>query len=64
MSIYNDLIDIDNYNEIITLTDNLIVIESDNKLVYIKGRNLSIKKLMDNEILINGVIGDISFNDK
>ena len=64
MNIYNDFIDVDNYDEILTLTDNLIVLRCNNQDIYIKGSNLSIKKLVDNEMLINGIIGDISFNEK
>lgn len=64
INIYNNLINIDNYDEIVTLTDNLIVIRYDKNYVYIKGNNLSIRRLLDNELLIDGNIGAINFNDK
>lgn len=64
INIYNNLINIDNYDEIVTLTDNLIVIRYDKNYVYIKGNKLSIRRLLDNELLIDGNIGAINFNDK
>ncbi len=64
MHLYNNLINIDNYDEIVTLTDNLIVLRYEEKFIYIKGENLSIRKMLDRELLIDGHIGDISFNDK
>ncbi|MGN0973478.1 MAG: YabP/YqfC family sporulation protein [Bacilli bacterium] len=64
INIYNNLINIDNYDEIVTLTDNLIIIRYDKNYVYIKGNNLSIRRLLDNELLIDGNIGAINFNDK
>ena len=64
INIYNNLINIDNYDEIVTLTDNLIIIRYDKYYVYIKGNNLSIRRLLDNELLIDGNIGAINFNDK
>ena len=62
--IYNNLLNVDNYDEIITLTDDLIILRYNTKFVYIKGKDLSINKLLDKEMLISGYIGDISFNDK
>lgn len=64
MHLYHNLINIDNYDEIETLTDRLIIIRYEGKFVSIKGENLSIRKLLDRELLIDGNIGDISFNDK
>jgi len=51
----NNYIDIINYLDIISIDDKNITIKSD-KNISIKGNNLSVSKLLDNEILI---IGDI-----
>ena len=60
--IFNNSININNYDEIITLTDSIITIKyNDISHVTIKGKNLSIKRLLDNEILIEGKVEDIHF---
>lgn len=51
----NNYIDIINYLDIISIDDKNITIKSD-KNISIKGNNLFVSKLLDNEILI---IGDI-----
>ena len=56
---YNNYIDIINYQEILDIKDNLIKILSDKEII-IKGNDLSIIKLLDNEILINGEIESIN----
>ena len=55
MILSNNYIDIINYLDIISIDDKNITIKSD-KNISIKGNNLSVSKLLDNEILI---IGDI-----
>lgn len=45
-----------NYDEIKSFEDNKIIIVYDKHKLIIKGKNLITKKLLDNEILIEGVI--------
>ena len=60
--IINNYININNFDEILTLTDSIITIKyNDNYHITIKGKDLSIKKLLDNEILISGKVEDIHF---
>ena len=53
-------INIVNYNKIIEINDNNIIIEYNNKLLKIYGNNLTIKKMIDDEILIQGDITSIN----
>lgn len=57
--LYNNLIDIINFKEIIDIKDDLIKILSD-KEITIKGKDLCVIKLLDNEILIRGNIESIN----
>lgn len=58
-TVYENMINIINYNKIISLEDNYISILSTNKKILIKGNNLILKKLLDKEILIKGNISNI-----
>ena len=58
-TVYENMINIINYNKIISLEDNYISILSTNKKILIKGNNLVLKKLLDKEILIKGNISNI-----
>ncbi len=58
-TVYEDKIHIINFNRIITLEDNLISLLSNNKKINIKGLNLVLLKLVDNELLIKGNITSI-----
>lgn len=49
-----------NYDEIVILTDTKIILKKDSKIIIIKGTNLTLLKLLDDEILINGVIESIN----
>ena len=58
-TVYDNKIHIINFNKIITLEDNYISILSSNKKINIKGSNLVLVKLLDNELLIKGSISNI-----
>ena len=58
-TVYEDKIHIINFNKIITLEDNYISLLSNNKRISIKGFNLVLVKLLDNELLIKGNITSI-----
>ena len=60
--IYDNLIDIINYEKIIDINLNNIKIKS-NKVINIIGKDLSIIKMFDNELLIKGIIKDININE-
>ncbi len=48
-----------NYDEIKSFEDNKIIITYDNHKLIIKGKNLITKKLLDREVLIEGVLDSI-----
>ena len=58
MIVYDDKIDIINYNKIVNINNLNIKILS-NKLIDISGSNLKIIKLLDNELLVKGNINNI-----
>lgn len=58
-TVYDNKIHIINFNRIITLEDNYISLLSVNKKINIKGLNLVLVKLLDNELLIKGNITSI-----
>ena len=55
MYIYN-LIDIINYTRLITIENNYVSLYINNKKIIIKGKELILKKLLDNELLLNGEV--------
>ncbi len=62
-TIYENKIHIINMKRIITLEDNYISLLSINKKINIKGNNLVLSKLVDNELLIKGNISNIEVLD-
>ncbi len=55
--IYEDnLIDIINYTRLITIENNYVSLYINNKKIIIKGKKLILKKLLDNELLLNGEV--------
>ena len=48
-----------NYDEIVLLTAEKIILTKDKKIIIIKGLNLTLLKLLEEEILINGSIKTI-----
>ncbi len=59
--ILNDMIDILNYTDIISFSDTKVVLKHAKGKLEIKGNNLIISKLLDNEILIKGKLLNIEF---
>ena len=53
IAVYNDKIYIYNYKRIIDVDNNVIRIELNNKKLKINGKNIVVKKLENNEILLN-----------
>lgn len=61
INIYNGKINIVNYIDIITLENNRISIKYESGFIIIKGKNLSVNKMLDSEILITGNICSVEF---
>ena len=59
INIYNDYIHIKNYLRLISLENNYISLTTNNKKLLIKGTNLSLKKILDQELLITGEFNSI-----
>lgn len=59
MIVFLNKINIVNYKEIIDLKDNLIVIKTE-KIIEIKGENLILNKMLNNELLVTGTIKKIN----
>ena len=58
---YPNYIYIYNYQEILNFNNDIITIKIDNFNLKIKGSNLHIKKMENNELLINGIISGVSY---
>ena len=63
-TIYDNKIHIINYKRIITLEDNYISFYSPKNKISITGINLSLVKLLDNEMLIKGTITKIEVSNE
>ncbi len=56
LTIFKERVHIINYLEILTLNNKQVSIDTGSNLIIIKGENLILNKLLDNEILITGKI--------
>ena len=61
INIYSDKINIINYTGIGAIEDTKISINGANKNILIIGEKLSLKKLLNDEILVSGLIKKIEF---
>ena len=61
ITILTDMVDIENFDEIDHFDDNKIMVRYNNKIIIVKGINLIISKLLENELLISGKIDGIEF---
>ena len=55
--IYDDKIDIINFDSIIDINEDKVILNN----LIIEGKNLRINKLLDNELLLVGKIGKVTF---
>ena len=62
MIYYNNFLNINNYLEILDFSSSIIKIKYIDGTIIINGNNLCISKMIDNELLINGVIKSISLS--
>ena len=63
ITILNNKINIENYTNILDISDTKIQITNNNKKIKILGNKLQINKLLNNEILIYGKYNNIIFED-
>lgn len=59
VDLYKDKVHIVNYTKIVTIEKSRISIGYSSGMVIIKGKNLALKKLLDDEILIKGIINSV-----
>lgn len=59
--IVNNKLNITNYIDIPHFDSNKIIVKLENKNITIKGNDLVVSKLLDNEILITGIFNNIEF---
>jgi len=52
----NNSVDIINYDKILEVTSKVVTLEKEGKLLFIRGENLKLDKLLDSEVLITGLI--------
>lgn len=64
LNLYKDKLNIVNYKKILSLEDNYISILLDKEKMIIKGNNLTLVKILDNELLIKGEIKNIEVIDE
>lgn len=64
LDLYKDRLHINNFKKIISLEDNYISLLSDKNKIIIKGNNLLLIKILDNELLIKGKINNIEVIDE
>ena len=63
ITIYEDeKVDIVNYDSIIDFNLKEVIVSVNNKKVIIEGINLTINKMLDNEVLITGLISSVRIN--
>lgn len=55
----NNSVDVINYDRILEVTCKMVTLEKEKKIILIKGEELKLDKLLDNEILIRGLIKKI-----
>ncbi len=63
INIWNKCIEINNFSNIILLNNDKVIIENKNQIITIIGQNLSIRKLLDNEILLYGNLKSVELGE-
>ena len=56
---FNNSLNIINYDKILEIKSDVITLEKENNYIFIKGEDLRINKLLDDEILITGLVKKI-----
>ena len=55
----NNSLNINNYDKILEVKSDVITISKDNSFIFVRGNDLKLSKLLDDEILITGIIKKI-----
>ena len=63
INISNNIIYFLNYDKVIEINDDIIMIKFKDFVLTVKGNDFKIVKMLDNELLINGNFKEISFNE-
>ena len=64
ITIYENHLHVFNYEKLNKLSDTMIVLKIKNVIVTIEGINLKIKQMTKQELLINGKIKKVEFQDE
>lgn len=62
-TVYSNMLHIINFTKILSLEEKRVSIIYKNKRIIFKGDNFILKKLLDNEVLIKGVVLGVEVND-
>ena len=62
MALFNNFIYIYNYQEVVTLTSEEVIIKLDKKVLHLEGEDFKIKSMLPKELQIFGLIRKISIN--
>jgi len=57
--IYINQVYIDNYDEVVLFEENEILLRYQGQYIRIKGQHLTINKLLNNELLVNGKVQSV-----
>lgn len=52
----NNSINVINYDSVLEVKENIVSLKKEDKIIHIKGEDLRLNKLMDDEILVTGLI--------
>ena len=63
ITLLDNLMNINSYEDILIFEDNQILIRTTNKMIKVKGQNLTITRLENNEVQIEGKIITIDMGD-
>ena len=59
--ISENIIDIKNYQDIISFDDNNFKVKVDNKIINFSGKNITVKLLKQEELILSGSINNIEY---
>ena len=59
LTLFKDRVNIVNYSKLLQIDNKEMIISNSYSKIYIKGTNLVLNKLLDNELLISGLIFSI-----
>ena len=63
ITVRDDYVDIINYDEIIDFTLTKISVRCKNKIIIVEGNDLTISKMIDDEVLVVGAVTLIRINE-